>query len=130
MKKESLRKVIRKRDIDEFLEIRRKTRNYVVIVEGKNDLVVMKQLGYEKVLTLNKPIYELVEQLMERKEKVMILTDMDKQGKRLFSTLKRELNNNGVMIDNSLREFLFRKGFSTIEGLTKLIEILKNSYYF
>lgn len=88
-----------------------------IIVEGKEDKLSLEKLGIRNIVTINKPLYKIVEEAMEE-EQVLILTDLDKKGKQLYSKLNHQLNQFGVKINNNFREFLFRKTkLRQIEGL-------------
>ena len=52
----------------------------------------------------------------------MILTDLDKEGKKLFGKLNKELQRRGVKVDNALRLLLFKTGITEIEGLDTYIK--------
>ncbi len=89
----------------------------LVIVEGEKDEDALHFLGVKNVRSISrKPLFEFVESVAEKE--VVILTDLDSEGRKLYSFLKRELSKRGKIIDNKFREFLFREtGLSCIEGL-------------
>lgn len=106
----------------EFMEQLNKLRNKVIIVEGIKDKKALEKYGIAKVIVLNKPIFQLCEALSEIEE-VVILTDLDKEGKKLYSKIKENLTRNGIKIDDSFREFLFKNTELTqIEGLDSYLE--------
>ena len=92
-----------------------RARHKVVIVEGKKDARALKNLGFNKVFCLKGPLFELVENISA--DEVLVLTDLDKEGRFLFSRLSRDLSAHGVQVDNRLREALFRTDLRQIEGL-------------
>jgi 5S rRNA maturation endonuclease (ribonuclease M5) len=100
-----------------------KYKDYFIIVEGKKDVASLKGLGFSKVYAIHQtsvPIRERVEQLVgliEKRDKVCILTDFDKKGKQLYLLLKKELSELGVRLDSSLRGILIKAQISHIEGL-------------
>lgn len=100
-----------------------KYRDYVIIVEGKKDVAALHALGFEKVHAIHStgtPLRERIEQiieLLEKKDKVCILTDFDKKGKQLYLLIKSEMQMLGVRLDSSLRGILLKSGISHIEGL-------------
>ncbi|MBI2129595.1 hypothetical protein HYU07_05120 [Candidatus Woesearchaeota archaeon] len=64
-----------------------------------------------------KPIFSIIEDASANK-KAIILTDLDKEGKKLYGKLKDGLSRHGVIVDNKFREFLFRETkIRQIEGL-------------
>ncbi len=97
---------------------------YVIIVEGKKDVNALKNLGFEKVYAIHetsKPLREKLSEivsLLEKKDKVCILTDFDKKGKKLYLLIKSELSQMPrVKLDSSLRGLLLKARVSHIEGL-------------
>ncbi len=104
-----------------------KTSDKIIIVEGKKDKAALKRLGITKTIQLNKkPLYKIVEELIEKGKEVIILTDLDKKGKQLYGKLNHDLCRFGVKIDNKFRHFLFRKTkLRQIEGLDSYIERVK-----
>jgi len=100
-----------------------KYKNYVIVVEGKKDVLSLKALGFEKVYAIHStgvPLKERVRELagiIEKKDKLCILTDFDKKGKHLYLLLKKEFSEMGVRLDSSLRGVLLKARVSHIEGL-------------
>jgi len=105
-------------DLNEFLaKLREEERP--IIVEGKKDKAALRKCGVSNVFVLyHAPIYKIVESIVKRGEGCIILTDLDKKGKQIYGKLNRELQQFGVNIDNSYRNFLFKKTkLRQIEGL-------------
>lgn len=118
---------MKKRQIDSLINDIEKAKDYLVIVEGKKDKVALEQLGFKKIFIIHetgKSLAEKTEQiseLCEKKQKVCILTDFDKSGKKLYKLLKSGLQERGVRLDNSLRGLLLKEKISHIEGLDKFL---------
>jgi DNA phosphorothioation-dependent restriction protein DptG len=106
--------------ISELLEQILKEKNSAVIVEGKKDRVALEKFGFTNLITLDKPLYEIVEQVNDKR--VILLTDLDKEGKILYSKLKKEFDRRGIAVDNKLRDLLFRTELRQIEGLTNYLK--------
>ena len=106
-----------------------KSRNYLIIVEGKKDKFALEELGLKNIFVLHekgKSLYERVEEIFVlKKEVVFILTDLDKKGRRLYLSIKRILSENGVRLNDSLRYLLYKLGITHVEGLAIFI----NNYY-
>lgn len=113
-------------ETQKLLEFIESIKNFdkIVIVEGKEDKAAFKRLGITKVVQLNKrPIYKVVEELIEKNKEVIILTDLDKEGKKLYGKLNHDLQRFGVKVDNKFRDFLFKHTqLRQIEGLDSYIE--------
>ena len=110
----------------ELLEEIEKAKKYLIIVEGKKDLQSLKEIGFSKIFVINKTGKSLGEKIEEiraiiGKEKVCILTDFDKKGKKLYLLLKSKLQEIGVKQDNTLRGFLLKEKISHIEGLSSYL---------
>lgn len=109
-----------KQDIERF-------KNYVILVEGKKDVLALKAHGFEKVYAVHKtsvPMRERIEEIssnVSRKEKVCILTDFDKNGKKLYMYIKPILQELGVKIDSSFRGLLLKARVSHIEEISNFL---------
>ncbi len=103
-------------DLEEWIEALQRTEK-LIVVEGKNDVAALRELGITHVRPLNtQPIFSFADALHE--EELIILTDLDPAGRKLYRQLKRELMKRGKKIDNIFREFLFKEtSLSEIEGL-------------
>lgn len=112
---------------EKFLKQIEKAKDYLSIVEGKKDKAALQQLGFQKIFAIHetgRSLPEKIEQIQELvgKNKVCILTDFDKKGKKLYLLLKSKLQELGVRLDNSLRGFLLKQKISHIEGLYHFIK--------
>jgi len=112
---ESLKEIM-----SEFLGLVEEYKNYTVIVEGKKDKSALELLGFSNIIILNKPLYEVVEGI--NVAKIVLLTDLDKKGKELYSKIKKDLDKRGILIDNTIRNLLFKTEIRQIEGLTKYLK--------
>ena len=100
------------------------SRNLPVIVEGKKDRHSLEKLGFVEIVCINRlPLYKLVENI--RAKEVLILTDLDSEGRKIYSELQKQLSARGIRINNHLRKLLFKTEIRQIEGLAKYME--KNS---
>ncbi len=109
-----------------------KFKDYIMIVEGKKDVNALKSLGFQKVYALHIPsipIRERVEQIMlliNKKEKICILTDLDKKGRQLYEKLKPIFQELGAHLDSSFRGILIKTKLSHIEGLFRFMEKIES----
>ena len=99
----------------------------LIIVEGKEDKKALSNLGLMNVIQLGrKPLYKVVEIVVKKGEDVIILTDLDREGKKLYARLNHELGQFGIKIDNRFRNFLFRNTtLRQIEGMDSYINRLE-----
>ena len=93
----------------------------LIVVEGKKDVLALQELGITHVRALNaQPIFSFADSLVEKE--VIILTDLDPAGRKLYRQLKKSLVNCGNKVDTAFREFLFREtSLREIEGLPKYL---------
>ena len=91
-----------------------------IIVEGKKDKASLNKLELSNIITLNKPLYEIVESINEKD--VIILTDLDAEGRKLYHKLKSAFSKRGVNVDNNLRKLLFKAKVRNIEALYGMIQ--------
>lgn len=116
------------RNFSEMLrEIERlKNNNSLVIVEGKKDRVALQNIGISNIFVINengKSIYEKIEQISQCKDKeVILLTDIDKEGKKIYMLMKKHLSQMNVKMNNKIRELMIKLKISHIEGLDSFIK--------
>lgn len=99
-----------------------KAKEMLIIVEGNKDKNALINLGFNNIFVINetgKSLYEKIEEIekIAGKQKVCILTDFDKKGKKLYLLLKDELSKRKVRLDGSFRQFLLKNNVSHIEGI-------------
>ena len=92
----------------------------LIIVEGKKDKSALETLGIKNIITFSNSSYHSIENI--KAKEVVILTDLDNHGKKLYSILKHNLQKNGIKIDRKFREFLFNEKITTIESIKKILE--------
>src|SRR3990167_11343619 len=81
------------------------TSDILVIVEGKKDKIALEKLGINNIVELSKkPIFQIVEEIADSNDECIILTDLDKEGKQLYSKLNSNLQKHGVKVNNRFRE--------------------------
>ena len=104
---------------EQFFDIVESYRETLVIVEGLKDRRALQEFGFRRILILNKPLYAVVEDIVATGERVVvILADLDAEGKKLYSYLANHLMQHGIVVNNTLRNFLFKKTpIRHIEGL-------------
>ncbi len=111
------------KDIMDYIDALKKS-NKLIIVEGKRDKGALEKLGLKNIVTLSKkPIYKIIEEVAEKQKEAVILTDLDREGKKLYGKLNSGLGYHGVKVDNRFREFLFKETkLRQIEGLKNYID--------
>lgn len=110
------------REIEEsLLRLLEENKEKQVIVEGKRDKKVLCLLGFEKIITLNKGIYETTEELKERE--VLVLTDFDPEGREIAKKLNLILQSLGFRVDKETRR---KVGFMLTKLKIRKIEELRS----
>jgi 5S rRNA maturation endonuclease (ribonuclease M5) len=112
-----------KNSIDFLLYIKNKKDTFI-IVEGKRDKDVLKELGLNNIYT----VYEIkkLENLSLYFKEAIILTDNDSKGNALYKYLKNLLESEGMIInDRDRRKFFKYFKIREVENLRKNIEKLK-----
>ena len=106
----------------EFLNsLRKKSQSVPVIVEGKNDVATLKRFGIKNIIPISgKNYFDLLEEIPEDTTEVVLLTDVDKQGEKIFKTLKKILESQGLKVDGFFRKYLKRLGIEEVEQLRDL----------
>jgi len=113
--------IIAMNDLDDFIEKLKQVK--LIIVEGKKDKAALEKFGIKNIFVLNGPLYKNIEDISYKYKEVVILTDLDKEGRKLFSRLNSRLQERGIKVDNSFREFLFKETkLRQIEGIDSYIE--------
>jgi len=111
------------KSIDEFVSKLKKS-NKLIVVEGKKDKKALETFGINDIYELKGPIFKNIEDISNQNKEVVILTDLDPEGKKLFSRLNSKLQEKGIKVDNSFRMFLFKETkLRQIEGLTNYIRV-------
>jgi len=105
-----------------------KFKDYIILVEGKKGVTAMKQFGFEKVFAIHitgVPLRERIEQIsstLNKKDKVCILTDLNKKGKKLYMLVKALLQEYNAKLDSTLRGILIKSRVKHIEDMSKFMK--------
>lgn len=99
----------------------------LIVVEGKKDKAALRRCGVtNKILTLKGPLYRMSEKIADESRDVVILTDLDPTGKKLFGTLSSQLQRLGVRLDHRFRKFLYSQTeIRQIEGIDTYMETIR-----
>jgi len=109
---------------EELLKTLKENKEKQVIVEGKRDKNILCLLGFKKILTLNKGIYETTEKLKEKE--VLILTDFDNEGRQIARKLNSILQSQGYKVDRKTRRKI---GFMFTRLKIRKIEELRGVFH-
>lgn len=109
--------VMRMESLDEWSTYLRE-KEAPIIVEGKRDREALEYIGRENnIFTIaQQPLYKVMEAITAKE--IIVLTDLDAEGKKLFAKINRYCQQHSIKVDNKPREFLFKHTTLTqIEGL-------------
>ena len=118
--------MLKKQDLEEWIKkLRKESKHKIILVEGKKDKAALEKLGIKNIITLKKPLYAIIDDIIKSNKECILLLDLDKKGRQLYAKISSRLKQSGVKIDSYFREFLFRTKLRQIEGLiTYLNKIL------
>lgn len=90
-----------------------------IIVEGYNDRKALRNSGVMNTIIIanTRPVYKTIEMISANFKECIILTDNDKQGRKLYSKYNSELCQRGVRVDRKFREFFLKTRLNQLEGL-------------
>ena len=111
--------------IEDWIEELKAT-SKLILVEGQKDKAALEELGITNIMMISRTsTHKIIEAIREKE--VIILTDLDKEGKKLYSVLRHHLQKHGIKVDKVFREFLFKEtNLTHIEGLP---HYLRNTSY-
>ncbi len=96
------------------------TSDCVIIVEGKKDkkALVFHGIHATRIMVLQGALHTTVDAVCLLDKTVIILTDFDSEGRKLYAQLKKGFEREGVCVDRIFREALRRyTKISHIEGM-------------
>lgn len=110
--------------LSEIASLKKESEESIIVVEGKNDKKALINIGInrERIITLSTPLYKVCEIIEKDNDSCIILTDIDKKGKELYSKINSNLSQRGVRINNKFRIFLYKTTLRQIEGLDNYIK--------
>jgi len=104
-------------------KLREDSKKTFVIVEGKRDKEVLKKFGVKNILELSGKRFADIPDFLEGKaEEVILLTDLDPQGEKIYRKIKELLLTQGFSVREDFREFLREKGIIHIEDLDEALK--------
>ena len=105
---------------EELLKLLHENNQKQAIVEGKRDKIALCSLGFTDIITINKGLYETVEDIKEKE--VIVLTDFDPEGRKIARKLNLFLQSLGYKVDKETRRKI---GFVFTRMKIKKIEELR-----
>ncbi len=95
----------------------------LIIVEGKKDIKALASLGITNTIEIKGNLAVFAGDIAKEHRDIILLTDLDPTGRKLYSRLNHYLSQLGVRVDNEFRLYLFKETkLRQIEGIKKYIE--------
>ena len=111
-----------------LIELKEENKTIPIIVEGDKDIEALKKLGIEgEIIRFNRgmSIPDFCDMISKKHKRVILLTDWDKKGGYLCSTIKKNLESRVECNTRYRKIFAKRSMIRTIEGLPSWIEALR-----
>ena len=107
---------------ESFIKTLEEMKSRAVIVEGKKDVKALAGLGLTNIIPLNNtPLAEFANNIAESGiHEVIILTDFDKEGRKLEKKLDVLLKSHKVRVNRRLRRILMGFGKGCIEDFKSI----------
>lgn len=102
----------------------------MVLVEGVRDVEALKRLGYRgriEMISMREAHIDIAERVAERSRKVLILSDFDREGRRINQEMFLLLGSRGVRVEDGMRRRIGRLmavlGTRAVEDLDNIVGI-------
>ncbi len=107
------------KDFKEWVrELRRRSREFIVLVEGKRDILALRKYGIRNIMDLSGKRFADIPDMLEGKTRgVILLFDLDDAGERINSNMKEILSSQGFEVDEDFREYLREMGVENVEDI-------------
>ncbi len=116
-------------DLEEALaNLREENKTIPIIVEGKKDIEALRKLDISgEIIRFNVglSIPDFCDMISQKYKSIILLTDWDRKGGYLCSTIKKNLESRVVCNTRYRQIFAKRSMIRTLEGLPSWIETLK-----
>ncbi len=100
-----------------------------ILVEGEKDVAALRKLGISgEIIRVNSgsSISTLCDRLSSKYTQIIILTDWDEKGGKLFAIIKKNLRGRVACITRYRDAFATHSSIRTIEGLPSWIQTIQN----
>ncbi len=107
-----------------------KSSNKLIIVEGINDIKALDNLEIFNTVEIKGALVLFAEKIATYNKDIILLTDLDIEGNKLFKTLNHHLCQMGVRVDYDFRKYLKKRtGLKVIERIDKYVEKKKDNIH-
>ena len=106
-----------------------KEENALIVVEGKNDKKSLEELGFTNIKPIaGKPQHIFLNELLNENSLIVILTDLDKEGRKQYGRICEYAERNGLRVDMRLRKVIAKLPVKQIESLANFLSKYENEY--
>lgn len=96
-----------------------KANNSLIIVRDPQDKAVLAKFGLTNVWFLNRPMFIVVQDIVDECDSVVLLFDLDPQGDKVVEWMTADLQKYEVKVDNRLRDLMKQSKINTVADLAK-----------
>jgi len=120
------RKPLKESELDKFRQwikhLRIKSEEIPIIVETEKEKNVLAGLKIKNIICISKPYYDFAENIAKKNKEVILLFDTDARGRKVYSEVKSELEQQGVKLDQRFEQFIFHTKLKRVQGIPNYIE--------
>lgn len=114
--------------LEVLAELRETNEQVPIVVEGSRDVASLRLLGFTgHIIPLHsgEPLFQVAESIAAQADEIVLLTDWDAKGQRLFDGLRAALAANGVRTHGRYRDDLrhsIRPTLKDVESLAAYVQ--------
>jgi len=99
----------------------------LILVEGKNDLIALRELGFNGPIKTIKgrKLSDLIDEVYLEYKRVLVLSDWDNEGERLYKEIRYLLESYGVRVEDKYRRIIksiTKREIKDVEGLLSFVK--------
>jgi 5S rRNA maturation endonuclease (ribonuclease M5) len=100
----------------------------LIIVEGMKDIMALKSLGFENLVSISgRPLEEVVEKIVSTNPPyIIVLTDFDEEGEKIASRLSNLFSLHKIKVNHTIRYKLKSFKIQKIEELNSLKKFMED----
>jgi len=116
-----VRRPTKETELEKFISwikhLRNASEDRIVLVQHKQDMEKLLELGVKNIVYLTEPHYKAVEQIAEKGKECVLLFNVDKRSDELCERIRAELMENGVKVNTRFRKLLLTTELREIRGI-------------
>ncbi len=116
-----VRRPTRETELEKFISwikhLRNASRDRIILVQQKQDMKKLMELGVKNIIYLTEPRYKVVEQIAAKGKECVLLFNVNKRSDELCERTRAELMENGVKVNTRFRKLLLTTKLKEIKGI-------------